>query len=69
MPELPEVETVRRALPQPSSVPVLATSSYVSRGCAGCVAADFAERLRGRRIERVERRSKYLLLRLAGATH
>lgn len=64
MPELPEVETVRRGL-----APVL-----VGRRLIGVVArrpdlrwplpADFARRLRGRRVVAVDRRGKFLLLRL-----
>jgi len=64
MPELPEVETVRRGL-----VPVLQ-----GRRLASVIAhrpdlrfplpAAFAARLTGRRIERIDRRAKYLLFHL-----
>ena len=67
MPELPEVETVRRGL-APTLVDARIDDVIVREPrLRWPVAADFAERLRGRRIERVERRSKYLLLRLAGS--
>ena len=67
MPELPEVETVRRGL-APTLVGARIGDVIVREPrLRWPVAADFAERLRGRRIERVERRSKYLLLRLAGS--
>jgi formamidopyrimidine-DNA glycosylase len=66
MPELPEVETVRRGL-----APVLEGRQLVE------VAAyrpdlrfplppGFAERVQGRRVISVERRAKYLLIRLSG---
>lgn len=64
MPELPEVETVRRGL-----VPAMAGRRILS---ARANRADlrftfperFAERLGGTRIERLDRRAKYLLARL-----
>ena len=67
MPELPEVETVRRGLEAVAvgrtitSVEVFGPRT-VRRHPAG--AADFAARLRGRRIEAAARRGKYLWLRL-----
>lgn len=65
MPELPEVETVRRTL-----LPVIGhriegvevTEPRLRRR----VADDFAQRLVGRVIEDVARRGKYLLFRLSG---
>ena len=67
MPELPEVETVRRGLEQwavgrtLSDVEVRGPRT-VRRHAAG--PADFAARLRGRRIEAACRRGKYLWLHL-----
>jgi formamidopyrimidine-DNA glycosylase len=67
MPELPEVETVRRGLDRwavgrtLSDVEVFGPRT-VRRHLAG--PADFADRLRGRRIEAACRRGKYLWLRL-----
>src|SRR3954447_765984 len=64
MPELPEVETVRRAL-----APAL-EGRRVDRVCIDDVRltmpldpAAVAARLRGERIAKVDRRGKYLLLR------
>lgn len=61
MPELPEVETVRRGLE-----PVMAGRRIVALEQRRAdlrfpFPDDFAERLTGRRIERLERRAKYLM--------
>ncbi len=61
MPELPEVETVRLGL-----APVLegAVFSRVEQRRADLrfpLPENFAKRLEGRRVERLERRAKYLL--------
>jgi formamidopyrimidine-DNA glycosylase len=66
MPELPEVETTRRGL----------ASRVIGRRVAGLtvydprlrwpVPDDLERRLRGHAIEAVERRSKYLILRIGG---
>lgn len=61
MPELPEVETVRRGL-----APVLEGARFakVEQRRANLrfpFPKDFAKRLTGRRVERLERRAKYLL--------
>jgi formamidopyrimidine-DNA glycosylase len=66
MPELPEVETVRRGL-----APVLVGRRLVDvaqrrSDLRSPLPARFAERLRGRRIEGIDRRGKYLLIRLDG---
>ena len=69
MPELPEVETVRRGLEEwvlgrrISTVDVLHPRS-IRRHIAG--SADFATRLAGARIDGVHRRGKYLWLALSG---
>ncbi|MGH3432309.1 MAG: bifunctional DNA-formamidopyrimidine glycosylase/DNA-(apurinic or apyrimidinic site) lyase [Thermocrispum sp.] len=68
MPELPEVETVRRGLAEHvtgrtvSSVDVLHDRA-IRRHVQGAV--DFAGRLAGQRIDAVRRRGKYLWLELA----
>jgi formamidopyrimidine-DNA glycosylase len=67
MPELPEVETVRRGLEEAAVGRTVAAVEIfgprtVRRHAAG--AADFAGRLKGRRIEAAQRRGKYLWLRL-----
>src|SRR5512144_930106 len=66
MPELPEVETVRRGL-----VPVLVGRRLVEVSLRRPdlrfpLPARFAERLRGRHIDAIDRRGKYLLIRLEG---
>lgn len=66
MPELPEVETVRRGL-----APVL-EGAVIARACAYRpdlrfpLPPDLARQLTGRQIISVERRAKYLLIRLSG---
>jgi formamidopyrimidine-DNA glycosylase len=64
MPELPEVETVRRGL-----APVLEGARFAKveqrrPDLRFPFPKDFAKRLKGRRVERLERRAKYLLARL-----
>lgn len=64
MPELPEVETVRRGL-----APVLEGAAFarVEQRRADLrfpLPRDFARRLEGRKVERLDRRAKYLLARL-----
>ena len=66
MPELPEVETVRRGL-----APVLEGARFakVKQRRADLrfpFPKDFAKRLTGRRVERLERRAKYLMAWLDG---
>jgi formamidopyrimidine-DNA glycosylase len=66
MPELPEVETVRRGL-----APVLAGRRFVSveqrrKDLRFPLPRHFAARLTGRRVERLDRRAKYILLYLDG---
>jgi formamidopyrimidine-DNA glycosylase len=66
MPELPEVETVRRGL---ESRLIDATISEVivrDRRLRWPIAADFESQLRDQRIVAIDRRSKYLLFRMAG---
>ncbi|PKQ09114.1 MAG: DNA-formamidopyrimidine glycosylase [Alphaproteobacteria bacterium HGW-Alphaproteobacteria-12] len=68
MPELPEVETIRRGL-----APALEGRRFmrVTQRRAGLrfpFPARFAERLTGRRIIRLDRRAKYILIHLEPAT-
>ncbi len=64
MPELPEVETVRRGL-APAFVGHCLTNVVQRRpDLRFPLPDDFAGRLRGRRIDAIERRGKYLLLLL-----
>jgi formamidopyrimidine-DNA glycosylase len=66
MPELPEVETVRRGL-----APVLAGQRFLKveqrrQDLRFPLPPGFAERLTGRRVKRLDRRAKYILLHLDG---
>ncbi len=69
MPELPEVETIRRQL-----APVLEGRTIAcarvpdSLWCSPTPASAIERALKGRRIERLERRGKYLLVELSDGT-
>lgn len=64
MPELPEVETVRRSL-EPALVGRRIKHVHLARGDLRVpFPPKFAERLKGRRVERLKRRAKYLLMEL-----
>src|SRR5919204_6672419 len=67
MPELPEVETIRRQL-EPAITGLRIESAEVldERWTRPVAPATVERALAGRRIEAVERRGKYLLLRLEG---
>jgi formamidopyrimidine-DNA glycosylase len=68
MPELPEVETTRRGLaPHVERQKVTAVRVYDSR-LRWPVPRDLPRRLVGRVIDRVDRRSKYLLFRFSAGT-
>ncbi len=70
MPELPEVETIRRALaPRLEGRRIAAADVRDPRWCAPEAAASVAAALRGRRIEQVGRRGKYLTWALDGDHH
>jgi len=67
MPELPEVETTRRGIaPHVTGRRVVRIDVYDSR-LRWPVPSDLDARMRGRTIERVDRRSKYLLFHAGGA--
>ena len=66
MPELPEVETVRRGLESRLIDATITDVVVRDRRLRWPIASDFEAQLRGRRIIAIERRSKYLLFRLAG---
>ncbi len=67
MPELPEVETIRRQLePALSGRRIQSVEVLDERWTRPGPPADVERALAGRRIEGVERRGKYLLLRLEG---
>src|SRR5437868_7076303 len=68
MPELPEVETTRRGVaPHVERQKVTAVRVYDHR-LRWPVPRDLPRRLVGRRVDRVDRRSKYLLFRLGADT-
>ena len=65
MPELPEVETVRRGLETAVMGRVIARAALARADLRVPFPPGFAETLQGKRIEAVERRAKYLLIRLS----
>ena len=67
MPELPEVETVRRGLAKAlTGDRVVAVEVLRKDSIALVSAAQFAKRMKGREFAGVQRRGKYLLLDLDG---
>ncbi|WP_142849424.1 bifunctional DNA-formamidopyrimidine glycosylase/DNA-(apurinic or apyrimidinic site) lyase [Telmatospirillum sp. J64-1] len=66
MPELPEVETVKRGLAAVMDGRVLAHVEARRPDLRIPLPEAFAERLTGRRVETVGRRAKYLVIRLSG---
>lgn len=66
MPELPEVETVRRGLAPVLEGQVLARVEQRRPDLRWPIPEGFSKRLTGRRIERLERRAKYILWYLEG---
>lgn len=66
MPELPEVEIVRRGLAPALEGHVFAGVDQHRPDLRFPLPEGFAGRLRGRRVERLERRAKYLLAHLSG---
>ncbi len=67
MPELPEVETIRRQLaPEITGRRIVAAEVLDERWTRPEPPREVERAIAGRRIEAVERRGKYLLLRLAG---
>jgi formamidopyrimidine-DNA glycosylase len=66
MPELPEIETLRRQLaPQVVGRDLERLEILDARWCTPAAPAELADAVRGRRIERLARRGKYLVLELA----
>ncbi|MCE9648222.1 MAG: bifunctional DNA-formamidopyrimidine glycosylase/DNA-(apurinic or apyrimidinic site) lyase [Parvibaculum sp.] len=66
MPELPEVETVRRGLAPVLEGRRIARAIQLRANLRYMLPDRFAERLTGRRVERLERRAKYILAHLEG---
>src|SRR5438876_1004059 len=68
MPELPEVETTRRGVAPHVVGRHVAELHVYDRRLRWPVPADLQRRIRGRTIDAVERRSKYLLFRMGADT-
>jgi len=68
MPELPEVETVRRGLQPAMETRVLAGVVQRRPDLRRALPPRFAERLTGRRVRHVDRRAKYILVHLDDGT-
>ena len=68
MPELPEVETTRRGVEPHVTGHRIAALHVYDRRLRWPVPSDLARHLVGATIERVERRSKYLLFRIGAST-
>ena len=66
MPELPEVETVRRGLEDHLMGRRIEQVELRRPDLRFPFPSRFASRLRGRLVERIDRRAKYLLIRLSG---
>ena len=70
MPELPEVETIRRQLaPLIEGRRLLEVEILDARWSRPLSPAELTEALQGRRVERLGRRGKYLLWQLEGDVH
>lgn len=66
MPELPEVESLRRILRRSAVGRTIVAAHVREPSLRRRVAADFAVEVAGRRIERLSRRAKYLIVELSG---
>ena len=70
MPELPEVETIRRQLAPVAEGRRLTEMEVLDpRWCEPAPPWEVADAVRGRRIERLARRGKYLVCELSGDVH
>ena len=70
MPELPEVETIRRQLAPAVEGRRLAEVNVLDpRWCEPAPPWELADAVRGRRVERLDRRGKYLVWELSGDVH
>jgi formamidopyrimidine-DNA glycosylase len=70
VPELPEVETIRRQLASVLEGQTLERLDILdARWCAPAPPSEVAEAVAGRRLERLERRGKYLVFALARDVH
>jgi formamidopyrimidine-DNA glycosylase len=70
MPELPEVETIRRQLAPAAEGRVLERLEVLdARWCEPAAPAEVSDAVRGRRVERLSRRGKYLIWELEDEVH
>ncbi len=68
MPELPEVETIRRGMEKTIRGHVIAKVEQRRSGLRVPFPANFSKELEGKKIERLTRRAKYILIHLASRT-
>jgi formamidopyrimidine-DNA glycosylase len=66
MPELPEVESLRQILRRSAVGRTIVDATIGAAPLRRRAVGDFAAAIRGRRIERISRRAKYLMIELAG---
>lgn len=67
MPELPEVETIRRSLEEKiKGKTMLGVDVFLDKMLKGLNPAEFGENLKGRKITGIDRRGKYLIIHLSG---
>jgi formamidopyrimidine-DNA glycosylase len=66
MPELPEVESLRQILRRSAVGRTIVDAAIGAAPLRRRTTADFSAAIRGRRIERISRRAKYLLIELGG---
>ncbi len=70
MPELPEVETIRRQLePHLSGRRIERVEVIDARWCEPAAPAELSDAIAGRRVEQVDRRGKYFDVALEGEVH
>src|SRR5919106_1603128 len=70
MPELPEVETIRRQLaPVVEGRRIADMEVLDQRWCAPALGVEVADAVRGRRVDGLDRRGKYLIWELSGDVH
>lgn len=68
MPELPEVETIRRGIEPYLKGRCITRVILRTHKLRWPIPTDLADRLCGQKVQRIERRAKYLLLRCAGGS-
>src|SRR5260370_37541998 len=68
MPELPEVESLRRILARSATGRTFVAAKVNEPRLRRVVTADFANAIANRTIEHIGRRAKYLILELSGST-